>query len=143
MDDYKKVDAEYQLHESFHPFPLCGFQCVQMIQRWRDAHHLIDSSLKYIFDRGDQHRGQLSKAVDKVGVDPIFRDKLKFPPLQAADYAAYEVYKAYKQIRLETDELFKKFRESFGLLRNIHHEWGEFNEQSLRVFCRLQRIPRR
>jgi hypothetical protein len=137
MDDYKKVDAEYQLHESFHPFPLCGFQCVQMIQRWRDAHHLTDSSFKYIFDRGDQHRGQLSKAVDKVGVDPIFRDKLKFPPLQAADYAAYE------KIRLETDELFKKFRESFGLLRNIHHEWGEFNEQSLRVFCRLQRIPRR
>lgn len=78
-----------------------------------------------------------------TGTAPIFRDKAKFPALQAADFAAFEMYSAYKQYRVDTYKLFEKIRESFGLLANIPHRWGDFKEESLRVFCRLQEIPRR
>lgn len=142
--DYLKVDSDYQLHEHFSLFPLCGFTCVEAVERWRNAHHLIDSSMEYIFERGDQHRGQLMDAVESLtGTVPIFRDKVKFSPLQAADFAAFEMYSAYKQYRVDTHKLFEKIRASFGLLSNIPHHWGDFNEQRLRVFCRFHEIPRR
>jgi hypothetical protein len=100
--------------------------------------------MEYIFERGDQHRGQLMDAVKGLtGTVPIFRDKVKFSALQAADFAAFEMYSAYKQYRVDTYKLFEKIRASFGLLANIPHHWGDFNEQSLRVFCRLHEIPRR
>ncbi len=141
--DYLTVDSYYQLHERLFPYPLCGVECVKNVERWRKAHN-IDSSIEYIFERGDEHRGQLMDAVENiVGAAPIFRDKLKFPALQAADFAAYEMYSAFKQYRVDTHKLFERIRISFGLLANIPHFWGDFNEQTLRVFCRLQGIPRR
>lgn len=142
--DYLKVDSDYQLHEHLSPFPLCGFICVEAVERWRKAHNLLDSSIEYIFERGDQHRGQLMDAVERVtGTVPIFRDKLKYSPLQVADYAAFEMYSAYKQYRVDTHKLFERIRVSFGLLANIPHHFGDFTEQRLRVFCRVREIPRR
>ena len=142
--DYVKVDSEYQLHEYLAPFPLCGFLCADIVEKWRGAHNLLDASMEYIFERGDQKRGQLINAMDeKYGVVPIFRDKYKHSPLQAADYAAYEMYSAYKQYRVDTHKLFERIRVSFGLLANIPHYFGDFTERGLRVFCRLREIPPR
>jgi len=76
-----------------------------------------------------------------TGTVPIFRDKLKYSPLQAADYAAFEMYSAYKQYRVDTHKLFEKIRVSFGLLANIPHHFGDFTEERLRVFCRVREIP--
>lgn len=61
--DYLRVDSDYQFHEHLSPFPLCSFTCVEAVERWRKAHNLLDSSIEYIFERGDQHRGQLMDAV--------------------------------------------------------------------------------
>lgn len=141
---YVTVDADYQLHEFAYQYPLCGLICVGNADGWRNANHHADDSMEYIFESGDAHRGQLMDIVERqTGTTPLFRNRLNAVPLQAADFAAYEVRHALNNILVETDELFEKFRASFGLLAKIPSIWGPIDEPRLRVFCRMQDIPRR
>ncbi len=142
LKDYSKVDAEYKLHEHFFPYPLCGLTCVDIAEKWRDAHHMLDIPTEYVFEGGDEHRGQLVERIEeKTGVIPTFRTRLKAVPLQAADFAAYELGKMYRT--LLKNGLWERFRSSFQLLKTVHNQWGDFDEQSLRIICRLEDVPRR
>lgn len=144
LEDFKKVDADYELHETFYPYPLCSRLCIDMAIRWCEAHHLEDVPIEYVFEHGDEHAGQLLKVVqEKTGQLPIFRTRLQALPLQAADFAAYEVFKAYRRFAIELDLLFEKFRESFELLRAIPNKWGQMEEHNLRVICRISKIAQR
>jgi hypothetical protein len=142
--DYSKVDEDYELHEHFYPYPLCGRSCVDIAEKWRDAHHLLDTPVEYIFEGGDEHRGQLVNRVkEKTGTTPVFKYRLNAVALQAADFAAYELAKAYRGLKDESDELWQRFRTSFGLLRTVPNKWGNYDERGLRVLCRTLDIPRR
>jgi hypothetical protein len=141
--DYFNVDNDYELHERYYPYPLCGGTCVSIAEGWREAHHLTDLSMEYIFEGGDEHRGQLMKLVEeKTGNLPIFRQRLKAVPLQAADFAVYELAKMYRSL-IAPDDIWQRFRSSFGLLKAIPNQWGNYDEQGLRVICRMNDIPRR
>jgi hypothetical protein len=104
--DYQSVDdADYKLHESFYPYPLCGLICVAAAAKWRDTHNLMDAPIEYVFEGGDEQRGQLMSIVEKrTGVTPVFRNRLKAVPIQAADFAAYEVRYSLRNILVETNE---------------------------------------
>lgn len=106
--DYLKVDADWQLHEYLHPFPLCGKFCVDRTNTWYDAHH-YDAPIEYIFESGDEHWGQLQQRVmATTGQEPISRKKCQATPCQAADVAAYEILKVYRFIELERTVYLKK-----------------------------------
>jgi enamine deaminase RidA (YjgF/YER057c/UK114 family) len=141
---YDKVDADFELHESFHPYALCGFQCCVEVQKWREAHHIENEPIEYIFESGDEHSSQLFERItEQFRQAPIFRQKNE-PPLQAADFAAWETLKIYRLLEVETDKLFEKTRASFQRLGEIEARlWGHFEEPRLRVMCRLMDIPRR
>lgn len=140
--DYLKVDTDYRLHESYHPYTLCARYCVDQATAWRDI-HWPTVPIKYVFESGDPHPGQLRDAVVRAyGVEPIFR-KRDNVPLQAADFAAYEVLKMYRRLTVETDRLYETARKSFRRWWEIPGKWGQMEEKDLRVLCRVANIQRR
>lgn len=143
---YDGVDAIYQLHEKLQPFPLCGITCVDSALVWQEARHLEDHSMEFVFEAGDEDRGQLIHAVKELtGQEPIFRTKTQATPLQAADFSAYEQFRANKTTEVEIDKLFTRFRvPSLRLLETVPSKAGIFNnETDLRVVCRQMNIPKR
>jgi Protein of unknown function (DUF3800) len=144
MDVYSRVDADFKLHEAFHPYPFCAMACVQLIQVWLDTHDLFNTAVTFVFESGDEHHGQLDAVVRKhVETVPLFKTKQESAPLQAADILAYELLKVHRQFFLNPGKLFERFRTSFTLFRNIPNYWGPVQEEQLRVLCRLMEIPRR
>ena len=141
--DYEKVDADYKLHEQYYPYTFCAMSCVDQAVMWRNVHWpTID--MECFFECGDPHRGQLTDAVHaKFGMDPTFRHR-DTVPLQVADFAAYEVRYIYNQLSVSNDIVaYRKARGSFKRLWEIPAKWGQFEESGLRVFCRMNDIPRR
>ncbi|MBZ5704004.1 MAG: hypothetical protein LAN63_01485 [Acidobacteriia bacterium] len=95
------------------------------------------------FEEGDVGAGQLSDFVNaNTGHRPSFRKKA-LPPLQAADFAAYEVLKVYKAILVDTDKMFEKIRAPLRRLHEINNFWAQFRQEDLRVLCRTHDVERR
>lgn len=142
--DYDKVDADYKLHEHMYPYTLCAKGCVAEANTWYEAHHR-DDGIEYVFESGDDHFPQLRRDVEnQYGVIPIERKKRDATPCQAADFAAYELLKAYRLLRVDTETIFQKYRVSFRRLNAIKPvKWGQYSEKDMRVICRVLEYPRR
>ena len=144
LKDYDQVDADFKLHEQFHPYPLNGRTCIDMILKWQYVHNEVNTPMKYVFEDGDEHFGQLSDRIkERTGIRPIPETRLQAPPLQAADFAAYEVFKAYHVFAIELYRLFEKFRETLNLLSKVPNKYGQLEGMALRTICRQENIPRR
>jgi hypothetical protein len=141
--EFEKADAIYQLHENYQPFALAAESCVDWVFKWRDSNKLDYLPLKYFFESGDYHWGQMSDRLkEKFGEPPIPGSK-KDPPFQAADLIAYEVRTAYFDLEVNADRIFRKFGERFLLLGQIEGEWAQLPDQGIRVGLNLKGIPRR
>jgi len=144
LKDYDRVDTDFKLHEHFHPYPLNGRTCIDMILKWQYVHNEVNTPIKYVFEDGDEHFAQLSDRIkERAGIRPIPETRLQASPLQAADFVAYEVFKAYRTFAIELDHLFEKFRESFNLLSAVPHKYGQLEEMALRTICRQEQLARR
>jgi len=139
--EFEKADAIYQLHENYSPFALAAEESVQWTFEWRDHNKLDYLPLKYFFESGDEHWGQMSDRLKKQFGEPPVPGSKKDPPLQGADLIAYEVRTAYYDLRI--NPLFKKFGERFLLLGQITGTFGELLDQGIRVGLNLKGIPRR
>jgi hypothetical protein len=140
--DYERVDADYRLHEYATRYAICAVTLTEHTITWCENQHRTEP-LEFVFEEGDIGAGQVSDFVfANTGHRPSFRGKT-VTPLQAADFAAYEVLKVYKTILLETDKLFEKIREPLNRLHNINSYWGQFREEDLRALCRLHDVERR
>jgi hypothetical protein len=144
QSEFNKADVVYELHENFHPFALCGETCIDFALKWRYANRLEHLPLKYFFESGDHHWGQMSDRIkERFGERPIPGSK-DDPPFQAADFVAYEVRTAYIDLVVKKDALFRKFGERFLRLGGqIDGSWGELLDESIRTELRLRNIPRR
>lgn len=144
LETYRKVDGNYQLHEQFHPYTICSVTCMDEAVQWRRSQHREAEPMEFVFECGDEHAGQLLKEGEKFAhTPPIFRKKPQATPLQAADFIAYEQFKASTALDQETKELFLRFRTPFQRLLRVPFHHGHFDEKGLRVFCRMHDIPRR
>jgi hypothetical protein len=145
MSAYREVDQVYELHERFNPFPLCGITCVDQAVQYRDRAAQY-SPIEFIFERGDEDRGQLIAGMKRfVQQEPIFRCKKKTPALQAADFTAYEQHLATRATSVELGKLFLRWRTSFQRLFHAVPSWhGTFDDvTNLRLLCRRHEIPKR
>lgn len=74
--DYDAADEVYELREFLQPYPLCGYTCVELANKWRELHRLDYLPIEYVFEKGDAHVDQLSKMVRQHhGKSPIFKPK--------------------------------------------------------------------
>ncbi|HUO04711.1 MAG TPA: DUF3800 domain-containing protein [Candidatus Binataceae bacterium] len=148
--DFDKANEVYELEERFQPYTLCAHTCVSFANKWRDSNHLDYLPLEYVFEENDPHFGQLSdRLFEHYKQRPIPRKKIELDPtkmarpLQASDFAAYEVRKAFVGLDVESARLFNQFRKSFLLLRKTPHVWGFLNEEHIRTLANVMGVQKR
>ena len=142
--DYDKADQVYQLHEYLQPYPLCGVTCIEMAHTWMKANHVEYLNIEYVFESGDEHASQLfQRTKEYFGKEPFFKTKAQATPLHLADFAAYEIRKAYGVLDEESEKLFERFRTSFSLLGNITCRWGNLGEVAIRTGLNIRGVSKR
>jgi hypothetical protein len=152
---YAEVDTQYRLSEATgNPYAHAARDCMAHANIWlRKSQRGIP--VDYVFEDGDEGKGLLLDAVarhnkivsgnDLVSI-PTFkasrdRGSVKgFTPLQAADFAAYELLKAH---RMGEDESLWKYRKSIRALAAIPGWWGKYTKANLIQLCKAAGIPER
>jgi hypothetical protein len=143
FDAFNRVNKIYRLDDvAGVPYSLAARTCVAKASRFG----ALGSDTTYIFEDGDEGRGELMRILEDQGYPlPIFRpsrDLVKkgkphrgVVALQAADFAAYEIRKVYKD---DPDELWpiERYRKSLQALAGIPSVWGRYSEQDLIELCR-------
>jgi hypothetical protein len=143
--DYDKADAIYQAHEFLQPYSFSCIACVELALEWRRVHKLDYLPMEFVFESGDEPWGQFhDRMVEDYEQAPLTRTKEQATPLQVADFAAYEIRKAYVGLDEGSDELFKHFRTSLGMLVvNVPHKWGHYAEEAIRTLMNVRGVPKR
>src|SRR3989442_1575061 len=110
-ETFAKVNETYLLGEAVgNPYSLAGRDCTVIARRWVNKNKSAEVPVEYVFEEGDEGKGLLDKLMLRDGYPhPIFRpsrDRVMADrdgnrcevkgllPLQAADFAAYELRKA-------------------------------------------------
>ena len=136
---YDKVDEIYPLHELLNPYPLADVTVVDQSIVWARNHYRTEqANFEAIFEGGDEDRGQLIVAVKKlINKEPIFRSREQATPLQAADFTAYEQFKANRSADIELDKVFFRWRTSFReLFAAVPSYHGTYDDEALlRTMC--------
>lgn len=152
FEDFQKVNALYRLDDAVGtPYSLAGRTCVAKtslaVGRDKEAH--------YVFEDGDEGKGELLRVMERDGYSlPIFRPSRNktgkdgktlhgIAALQAADFAAYEMRKVFKDDPIESWPLHK-YRKSLRALANIRSEeedWGKYTEKDLIELCKNAKVP--
>jgi hypothetical protein len=148
-DAFKQVDSAYCLSESVgNPYSLAARDCVAHANVWLNKEQR-GLPVEYVFEAGDEGAGLLSAVIERDHhAVPLFapsRDRLSgqkgLTPLQAADFAAYELLKASRDIG-DNAPLWK-YRKSLHALAGIPAWWGIYKEPELLDFCKAASIPLR
>lgn len=149
---FDKVNRDYCLAESVGcPYALAAMSCAARIRAM-----LQRNDVTYVFDDGDEGRGDLMRLMESEGFpSPIFRpsrDQIKKQrrirgviQLQAPDFIAYELRKVFKDDPNETWPL-EKYRKSLHALKQIPsdpEDWGRYTVRDLVELCKKKKIPRR
>ena len=97
------ANKAYPIAESFGvPYALCGRDCVNKTFFWGRSKRFSDGQIRSIFEAGDKGKGHLMRVIEEARKPvPIFEhgrphetnDNLGMTPLQASDFAAWELLK--------------------------------------------------
>jgi hypothetical protein len=152
---YEEIDAQYELSEAVgNPYAHAARDIMAHANRWlRKSQRGIP--VEYVFEDGDEGKGLLLDAVTRYNKIVDGNDVLSVPtfgvphdrgttrgltPLQAADFAAYELMKAY---RMGEDEPLWKYRKSIQALSRIPAWWGQYTKKDFIQLCQAAGIAKR
>lgn len=149
---FNRVNQEYCLAEAVgRPYSLAAISCAA-----RARTVLQRNDVTYVFEDGDKGKGDLMRVMEDDDFPaPIFRPSRDQQTkhgavrgviqLQAADFAAYELRKVYKDDPAELWPL-EKYRKSLHALNQVPsatEDWGRYTESDLITLCRKKGITRR
>jgi len=145
------LDRKYTLSDSFGcPFALAGRDCVNKAHYWGEAmHHYGRNEIRAVFEDGDDGKGDLMRVIKEAQKpNPAFepgrpKPKLNHPgttPLQAADFAAWELLKATKVGDLPLQELRVSLQK---LSKAVPVSWTQYKESDFMALCSLGGLARR
>jgi hypothetical protein len=91
LSEYRAMNMKYVLSEYFaYPYPMLGRSCMGKVGEWATEHNVPDSEILYFFENGAKHKGQLEWIAQRDELQiPVFFDRTKGVPLQAADLLAW------------------------------------------------------
>jgi len=155
---FDEVNLEFQVREYFGTeFAICARLCIAETNRWMREHG-YEPPAEYVFEDGDP-RGRLTWLLESIRYPPPIykpsRDRAAkdgtlirgLLPLQAADFAAYELRKNWDDVGDITDPSeLERYRKSFlGIGRVSKGEgfWGNCTADDLRQMCKDLRVERR
>lgn len=151
---FDEVDREYCVRETFgNEYAVCARTCVAEVNNWILGNNYRHAP-EYVFEDGDE-RGRLSYLMESQGYpSPIFkpsRDKATqtgiaitgLTPLQAADFAAYEMRKAWDDFG-DNEEPWR-YRKSFAAIGSVVQSgsWKKFSADDLRETCKRLNVLKR
>lgn len=87
MSIFNALNDQFVFAESVgFPFPFAARNCMADVEQWARYYSLDSSSIKYYFEDGSKHRGQLLWMVERDYLPtPLFPKKQEAVPLQAGD----------------------------------------------------------
>lgn len=150
MEDYRNVDAKYQLHEFSKPYTLAAGTCIAKLDRWEKRRNNPPDKLEIVFEDGDTDKGDLIRAMKKYPrFEPTFLKKGQATAFQAADLLAYEHLLANVIITKAKPELvfYDELRYPLKALAEIPGargaDWGVHLEDDMTDSCIKDGIPLR
>jgi hypothetical protein len=145
MEDYRKVDAQFQLSERVKPYGLTGITCIYLVGQWAQMNSVPFKDILFVFEKGDKDANNLrALAEQELKLDLLFWPKEKSIAFQAADLLAYEHLQIAKKLVTLPDEEkieYSELRGSFKSLSNVAGGgrdakwWRVHDEQGLIGHC--------
>ena len=145
LADWNSVNGEYCLAENrLRPYSVCGRTCVKIVHEWCDKNRINRSHVRFIFEDGDLHKGDLIQRVQcDHGFIPIFEKKNYVTSFQPCDFIAWECNKAEREVVRGYVRSLDDLRESFVALRAIPFDSGIYRKSDLLQLCEAVPIERR
>jgi hypothetical protein len=145
MEDYRKVDKEYYLSETFKPYAIAGRTCVTKVGKWADRSGIPKERVAYVFEDGACDKGEL---VHRLKTDLISNYEFQSKgaaEFQAADLLAYEHLLANTKISDGSLTMFHEVRYPLKELNKVPNDdgkdWGVYAAKDLEQFCINVKVP--
>lgn len=114
MSIYENVSSVLDLRDVVPPYALGAQMCLERVRHWTEYFNVKDP-VECIFESGDFEQGKFTQLMIDEGKDPpIYKRKIDFPGLQAADQYAWEQYHALVDRDKYHDQM--KMRETFEFI---------------------------
>jgi len=150
MDDYRKVDGKYKLHEVISPYTLAARTCVGKVGEWAGRLNIDQNHIAFFFEDGSEDKTDLVRRMKRDGkTAPVFLIKDQSVAFQAADMLAYEHLLANKQFLARKVTAYEDLRHPLKALNDIPNggtnatDWGVFHMSNLEQACIDLNLPRR
>jgi hypothetical protein len=151
MDDYRRVDSRFCLHEYAQPYALCGASCIARCLQWARSENIRVDQVLFVFEDGDRDRGQLRQRIEEnYHFEPLFRKKEKTVAFQAADLLAYEHFNVNVRLAVLPKDQQMEFEELRHPLKALSEipgahgpDWGVHMEDDMTHSCIRMKIPER
>lgn len=150
MDDYRKVDGKYKLHETIAPYTIAARTCVGKVEEWGNKMGVDLEHIAFFFEDGPEDKGDLMRRLKRDGKKaPVFLGKEECVVFQAADMLAYEHLLSNKQFLAGKIKEFENLRHPLKALNEIPNggpmatDWGLFHEGNLEEACVKLDLPSR
>jgi hypothetical protein len=150
MDDYRKVDAKYKLHEVVAPYSLAARTCVGKVCEWAKKTKLDEDRIAFFFEDGSEDKSDLRRRMKRDGKKaPLFLTKDQSVVFQAADMLAYEQLLANKHFLTGKIKDYAGLRHPLKALGQIPNggpgspDWGVLHEANMEKACIELDLPAR
>jgi len=150
MDDYRKVDSRYKLHEVISPYTIAARTCAGKICDWAKERDLSEDHVALFFEDGSEDKTDLMRRMKRDGKKaPVFLTKDQSVAFQASDMLAYEHLLANKTFLAGKISDLEDLRHPLRALNDIPNggpnarDWGVFHEGNLQDACISLGVPAR
>ncbi len=150
--DFDEINQGYLVRETFgNPYAFCALSCAVKTRFWK-TELKIQEPIEYIFEHGDTGWMALKRAFDKFDLPiPIQKRKRNKnnpdgpTPLEAADFAAWEMHKVIATVEQKTVRSVNELRRSFHALHQIRGDkvWGVTTKSKFIKLCEDLGISKR
>jgi len=65
MDDYRKVDGKYKLHEVISPYTLAARTCVGKVGEWAGRLNIDENQIAFFFEDGSEDKTDLVRRMKR------------------------------------------------------------------------------
>jgi hypothetical protein len=90
MDVYKGVSELLDLRQVIPPYALAARTCIDLVRHWEKTFN-VGEPVECIFEEGDFEQGKFTSLMVDEGMPlPIYKKKIDYAGLQAADHHAWE-----------------------------------------------------
>ncbi len=149
---WDSMNGIYPLAELYGcPYVLCGRDCVNKSYVWGRGKKYTQGQIRTVFDNGDKGKGHLIRVVEEAQkATPLFEhamphqtnDSHGVTPLQASDFAAWELLKAITSGKEHAP--FDEYRVSLQKLsKAVPVSWTQYLETDITELCRRGGIAAR